>query len=114
MEAVRDSTVKLECVIQSEPTAAIKWMKEGRPVFAGRNLVLEFDARTGTASMMIPQAMPRDAGKYSIEAKNKHGAEVCGAELKVVEGWIDFTCCIDVFHEFFIIIIEFFETFFKK
>ena len=76
----------MECVIQAEPQAVIKWTKEGRPVFAGRNLVLQFDARTGTASLMIPQVMPRDAGKYSVEAKNKHGVEACTADLKVVEG----------------------------
>ena len=86
MESVRDSTIRLECVVQGEPTPTIKWMKEGRPVFPGRNLVIEFEPKTGTCSLMIPQAMPRDAGKYHCEAKNKNGTDFCEAELKVVEG----------------------------
>ena len=86
LETVRDSTVKLEAVVQGNPQPTIKWSKEGRPVFPGRNLVIEHDARTGTCSLMIPQAMPRDAGTYAVEAKNANGQETCSAELKVVEG----------------------------
>ena len=38
-EAVRDSTVKMEAVVQGEPEPTIKWTKEGKPVFPGELMI---------------------------------------------------------------------------
>ena len=78
------SSVTLSCKIDGEPLPTVTWIKDGRPIEAGRRFKMESSGISGTTrSLNIPTVLATDAGSYTCSLQNDHGVEQCSVSVVV-------------------------------
>ncbi|XP_065571252.1 titin-like isoform X3 [Artemia franciscana] len=75
--------LRLEAKISGKPQPDILWMHNGRPVKETRELKTSFDGEI--CVLTITEAYPKDAGTYTISAKNI-GGEALSSSIVTVKG----------------------------
>ncbi|XP_050486212.1 titin isoform X4 [Bombus huntii] len=73
--------VKLECEAKGNPTPTLTWYHDGRPVEETMNLKIQTDA--GRTSLIISEAFAKDAGCYTVVAKNNAGEATVSCNVSV-------------------------------
>ncbi|XP_026674575.1 muscle M-line assembly protein unc-89 isoform X5 [Ceratina calcarata] len=61
--------VKLECEAKGNPMPTLTWFHDGKPVEETMNVKIQTDG--GRGSLIISEAFPKDAGCYTVVAKNE-------------------------------------------
>ncbi|XP_037089116.1 titin-like isoform X2 [Pollicipes pollicipes] len=73
--------LRLECAVRGLPHPQLTWLHNGRPVRDNNDTKMTFDGRRAT--LTIPEAFPKDAGAYTIVAKNPAGEATCSCSVSV-------------------------------
>eukprot|EP00057_Strongylocentrotus_purpuratus_P013444 XP_011667918.1 PREDICTED: myosin light chain kinase, smooth muscle isoform X2 [Strongylocentrotus purpuratus] len=78
------SSVTLSCKIDGEPLPTVTWIKDGRPIEAGRRFKMESSGISGTTrSLNIPTVLATDAGSYTCVLHNQSGGDQCSVNVVV-------------------------------
>ncbi|XP_069984239.1 titin isoform X5 [Penaeus vannamei] len=72
---------KLECQVTGNPTPTITWFHNNKPVKETPDCRLTFDGQTAT--LVMSEAFPKNAGTYTVVAKNSAGEAQCSANVSV-------------------------------
>ncbi|XP_014485705.1 PREDICTED: uncharacterized protein LOC106750117 isoform X2 [Dinoponera quadriceps] len=73
--------VKLECEVDGNPMPELSWTRDGRPIEDTKYYKIQTDgART---SLIITEAFPKDAGCYTVTAKNDAGEAIISCTVSV-------------------------------
>ena len=76
------SLLRLACKVEGEPEPAVAWSKDGRPVTAVGQRILQ--KRAGPArTLQIPAALATDAGVYACTVSNPSGRDECTVTVEV-------------------------------
>ncbi|KAF5301257.1 hypothetical protein FQR65_LT00957 [Abscondita terminalis] len=73
--------IKLECEVSGLPVPSLTWSHNGKPVKETRELKLQTDDKQST--LVISEAFPKDAGTYTVTAKNEVGAAISECNVTV-------------------------------
>ncbi|XP_035212204.1 muscle M-line assembly protein unc-89-like isoform X2 [Stegodyphus dumicola] len=73
--------LRLECTISGEPQPQITWLHNSKSIKETRDTKFHFDGRNAT--LVITEAFPKDAGTYTIIARNKAGEAVSSCNVSV-------------------------------
>ncbi|CAD1476295.1 unnamed protein product, partial [Heterotrigona itama] len=77
--------VKLECEAKGNPMPSLTWYHDGKPIEETMNVKTQTDA--GRASLVISEAFAKDAGCYTVVAKNNAGEATVSCNVSV-KGWL--------------------------
>ena len=66
-----------------EPTPTVQWMKDGTVISKDPQTKIE-KPFNGEIKLSVDKVTTKDAGKYSVIAKNSFGEVQCEAEIKVI------------------------------
>lgn len=75
------NAARFECETADASEVRFKWFKDGRLVKEGERL--RIISRMTASSLELLSVAKDDAGEYSCEASNRHGADRCSAALNV-------------------------------
>ncbi|KAK3921141.1 Muscle M-line assembly protein unc-89, partial [Frankliniella fusca] len=75
--------IKLECSISGTPLPLLTWTHDGKPLKENRDIKTFFE--DGKATLVIPEAFPKDAGTYVVTASN-NAAEATSSCTVTVKG----------------------------
>ncbi|XP_043525684.1 uncharacterized protein LOC122536948 isoform X4 [Frieseomelitta varia] len=73
--------VKLECEAKGNPMPTLTWYHDGKPVEETMNIKTQTDA--GRTSLVIAEAFAKDAGCYTVVAKNNAGEATVSCNVSV-------------------------------
>ncbi|OAD58515.1 Muscle M-line assembly protein unc-89 [Eufriesea mexicana] len=73
--------VKLECEAKGSPMPTLTWYHDGRAIEETMNLKIQTDA--GRTSLIISEAFAKDAGCYTVAAKNDAGEATVSCNVSV-------------------------------
>lgn len=73
--------LRLECTVNGKPTPEVSWLHNGKTIKETRDIKPHFDGNKAT--LIITEAFPKDAGVYTIIAKNKAGEAVSQCNVSV-------------------------------
>ncbi|CAG9824336.1 unnamed protein product [Phaedon cochleariae] len=73
--------IKLECEISGLPLPVLSWSHNGKPVKETRENKLQLE--NNKATLIIYEAFPKDAGTYSVSAKNIAGEATSSCSVSV-------------------------------
>ncbi|XP_054706310.1 muscle M-line assembly protein unc-89-like isoform X2 [Uloborus diversus] len=73
--------LRLECTVTGQPEPQISWLHNSKPIKETRDSKFHFDGRNAT--LVITEAFPKDAGTYTIIARNKGGETVSSCNVSV-------------------------------
>lgn len=73
--------LKLECVVSGQPNLRLIWKQNNRPVF-NPEAQIQFDGQQG--SLILPEALLKDAGEYTVTVQNESGStsSTCNVSVK--------------------------------
>ncbi|XP_066257895.1 uncharacterized protein [Euwallacea similis] len=63
--------IKLECEVAGLPPPTLTWSHNGKPVKETREIKLQYEGNKAT--LVVLEAFPKDAGTYTVSAKNISG-----------------------------------------
>ncbi|XP_042876868.1 titin-like isoform X4 [Penaeus japonicus] len=72
---------KLECQVTGNPSPTVTWFHNTKPVKETPDCRLTFDGQTAT--LVMSEAFPKNAGTYTVVAKNSAGEAQCSANVSV-------------------------------
>lgn len=74
--------IKLECEVTGLPAPALTWSHNGKTVKETREIKLQFEGNKAT--LVVLEAFPKDAGVYTVNAKNIAGESfsTCNVSVK--------------------------------
>ncbi|XP_076384943.1 uncharacterized protein LOC117223969 isoform X3 [Megalopta genalis] len=73
--------VKLECKATGNPLPTFTWYHDGRPVEETMNIKIQTDG--GQASLIVAEAFAKDAGCYTVTARNDAGEATVSCNVSV-------------------------------
>ncbi|XP_076636076.1 uncharacterized protein LOC143349064 isoform X2 [Colletes latitarsis] len=73
--------IKLECEVRGNPTPTLTWYHDGRPIEESPNLKTQTDG--DRSSLVIPEAYAKDAGCYTVVARNEAGEATVSCHVSV-------------------------------
>ncbi|XP_015607040.1 titin isoform X3 [Cephus cinctus] len=73
--------VKLECEAKGIPTPNLNWSHNGKSVKESRDLKIQTEGAKST--LVISEAFPKDAGSYSVSARNLAGEATSSCNVSV-------------------------------
>ncbi|XP_064466282.1 obscurin-like isoform X4 [Ornithodoros turicata] len=82
VDVTEGEPLKLESKVGGEPLPDVKWLKDGKPVVPDEHIKLE-QSPDGNVALMIENAKPEDAGKYSLVATNEKGDAGSASDVAV-------------------------------
>ncbi|XP_066957162.1 uncharacterized protein [Macrobrachium rosenbergii] len=72
---------KLECHVTGTPTPTVAWFHNSKPVKETPDCKIAFDGQVAT--LVMSEAFPKNAGVYTVVAKNSAGEAQCSANVSV-------------------------------
>ncbi|XP_068215232.1 uncharacterized protein [Palaemon carinicauda] len=72
---------KLECHVTGTPTPTVAWFHNSKPVKETPDCKISFDGQIVT--LVMSEAFPKNAGVYTVVAKNSAGEAQCSANVSV-------------------------------
>ncbi|KAK8383211.1 hypothetical protein O3P69_011607 [Scylla paramamosain] len=72
---------KLECQVTGLPTPTVTWFHNNKPVKETPDCKITFDG--SVATLVMAEAFPKNAGMYTVVAKNSAGEGKCSANVSV-------------------------------
>ncbi|XP_042205940.1 titin-like isoform X2 [Homarus americanus] len=72
---------KLECHVTGLPSPTVTWFHNSKPVKETPDCRIAFDGRVAT--LVMSEAFPKNAGTYTVVAKNSAGEGQCSANVSV-------------------------------
>lgn len=88
--AVEKDEVILQCEI-SKADAPVKWMKDGKPITASKNVVIKADGKKRI--LILKKALKKDIGQYTCDC----GTDQTSAKLDIEGMVILMGCSVEVF-----------------
>lgn len=83
-QAVEGLGAKFDVKVLGFPTPALKWLKDDKEVDVSQTPFVYIANPDGSASLILNEVKPEDAGKYQVVATNKLGTTASVAALDVV------------------------------
>lgn len=68
--ADQGATVKLDCLVEGEPTPTVTWLKSGYPIQTGQGITI-----LANKTLVIMVAKQEDSGSYVCKATNQMGPQ---------------------------------------
>ncbi|KAF7989939.1 hypothetical protein HCN44_008613 [Aphidius gifuensis] len=78
---INGQTARFECIVRAHSQPEIVWFREAIRITDADNLEVYY--RNGICRLIIPNALPENAGMYTCLASNNHGANSTSASLQV-------------------------------
>lgn len=88
--AVEKDEVILQCEI-SKADAPVKWMKDGKPITASKNVVIKADGKKRI--LILKKALKKDIGQYTCDC----GTDQTSAKLDIEGMIISMGCSVEIF-----------------
>lgn len=88
--AVEKDEVILQCEI-SKADAPVKWMKDGNPITASKNVIIKADGKKRI--LILKKALKKDIGQYTCDC----GTDQTSAKLDIEGMVILMGCFVDIF-----------------
>lgn len=82
--------VILQCEI-SKADAPVKWMKDGKPITASKNVVIKADGKKRI--LILKKALKKDIGQYTCDC----GTDQTSAKLDIEGMIISMGCSVEIF-----------------
>nr|XP_006823021.1 PREDICTED: titin-like [Saccoglossus kowalevskii] len=79
-DVVEGNTARFDCKVLGRPPPEITWYREGHEIRSSPDFRVIHGAR-GMCSLLIQEAFPEDAGKFTVKAVNAAGEVTCSARL---------------------------------
>lgn len=90
--AVEKDEVILQCEI-SKADAPVKWMKDGQPITASKNVVIKADGKKRI--LILKKALKKDIGQYTCDC----GTDQTSAKLDIEGMAVLMGCSVEVFRD---------------
>lgn len=79
------SEVSLQCVLKGSEPMNVTWMKDNHELKEAENIQITYENKT--ALLHITDLQSKHGGRYSCQAQNQAGSQICSAVL-TVKGWL--------------------------
>ncbi|KAI1702784.1 immunoglobulin domain-containing protein [Ditylenchus destructor] len=86
MTVLVGSTIDLECKVTGVPMPALKWSKDGGPLFEDFRFEWENNPSAGTYQLRIRDATVNDEGTYRCVATNESGSATSKSFVRIDDG----------------------------
>ncbi len=75
------SEVSLQCILKGSEPMTVTWMKDNHELKEAEHIQLSYENKT--AVLHITNLQSKHGGKYSCQAQNQAGSQMCSAVLTV-------------------------------
>lgn len=79
------SEVSLRCTLKGTEPMTVYWMKDNHELKEAEHIQITYENKT--ALLRITDLQSKHGGKYSCQAQNPAGSQICSAVL-TVKGWL--------------------------
>lgn len=79
------SEVSLQCLLKGSEPMNVTWMKDNHELKEAENIQITYENKT--ALLHITDLHSKHGGRYSCQAQNQAGSQICSAVL-TVKGWL--------------------------
>jgi len=76
------SRLELKVAVKGDPDPQVTWTKDGAPISSSE--IMEVKYKNGTASVLINEVFPEDAGKYTCRATNSKGSVETSSKVTIL------------------------------
>jgi len=82
-QEIRDgSRLELKVAVKGDPDPQVTWTKDGAPISSSE--IMEVKYKNGTASVIIAEVFPEDAGKFTCRATNSKGSVETSSKITIL------------------------------
>ncbi|CAN7994178.1 unnamed protein product, partial [Ixodes hexagonus] len=85
VNVVAGETATLECSVRGLPKPAVRWLKDGQPIFATERQDSRYTFLLGGETLLVQSSCASDSGSYKCEASNPGGSDELVYKLRVIE-----------------------------
>jgi len=82
LELKDGSRLELKVAVKGDPDPQVTWTKDGAPISSSE--IMEVKYKNGTASVVINEIFPEDAGKYTCRATNTKGSVETSSKVVIL------------------------------
>ena len=80
---IRDGNrLELTVSVKGDPDPQVTWSKDGKPITSSE--IMEVKYKNGTATVLIAEVFPEDAGKYTCRATNTKGSVETSSKVVIL------------------------------
>ena len=77
--AASDTNITIRCPVSGVPTPSITWMKDGKQLSPGDNVVI-----TSFNSLVITQTAAEDSAKYTCDVQSLAGSDTASSVVQIL------------------------------
>jgi hypothetical protein len=75
VNADKGAKVLMQCMLKPSPDTNVQWFRNNMPIKQSTDYKMDFDEKSGLATLSVSEAYPEDGGQYTCVARNPFGEE---------------------------------------